>query len=88
MAFLSKRGKSSCAASNHDLDEVEGENVSDSSDSKTHVGANERSHQEAWMVNLGRGDEAWLSGPRHSDWFTGLEPIACPGKSVLCLFTR
>lgn len=85
MTFLSKRGKSSCAAVNHDLDGDEGENVSGC---KTHVGVNERSHQEAWMVNIGRGDEAWLSGPRHSDWFTGLEPIACPGKSVFCLFTR
>jgi len=38
------------------------------------------------MVNLGRGDEAWLDGPRSDEWFTGLEPNICPGvdeKGVL-----
>jgi hypothetical protein len=40
------------------------------------------SHDEAWMVNLGRGDnDAWLLGPRDEDeWFTGLKPAICPGK--------
>lgn len=40
------------------------------------------SHEEAWMVNLGRGDNnEWLLGPRDSDeWFTGLKPTLCPGE--------
>lgn len=40
------------------------------------------SHAEAWMVNLGRGDNnEWLLGPRDADeWFTGLKPSNCPGK--------
>jgi hypothetical protein len=39
------------------------------------------SHEEAWMVNLGRGDNnEWLLGPRDPDeWFTGLKPTLCPG---------
>jgi hypothetical protein len=41
----------------------------------------ETSHEEAWMVNLGRGnDNEWLTGPRPVEWFTGLEPTKCPGK--------
>lgn len=38
-------------------------------------------HQEAWKVNLGRGDnDAWLTGPRNADeWFTGRKPAECPG---------
>eukprot|EP00544_Gedaniella_sp_CCMP2646_P001270 CAMPEP_0202510280 /NCGR_PEP_ID=MMETSP1361-20130828/53213_1 /ASSEMBLY_ACC=CAM_ASM_000849 /TAXON_ID=210615 /ORGANISM="Staurosira complex sp., Strain CCMP2646" /LENGTH=924 /DNA_ID=CAMNT_0049144539 /DNA_START=67 /DNA_END=2841 /DNA_ORIENTATION=+ len=40
----------------------------------------ETSHEEAWMVNLGRGnDNEWLTGPRPVEWFTGLEPTKCPG---------
>jgi len=37
---------------------------------------------EAWMVNLGRGDNnEWLLGSRNPDeWFTGLKPTLCPGK--------
>jgi len=37
---------------------------------------------EAWMINLGRGDDNdWLSQPRDpKEWFTGKEPRACPGK--------
>merc|ERR1719223_1865063 len=39
------------------------------------------SHEEAWMVNLGRGDNnEWLSTQRVADeWFTGKEPSICPG---------
>lgn len=41
----------------------------------------ETSHEEAWMVNLGRGnDNEWLTGPRPVEWFTGIEPTKCPGK--------
>jgi hypothetical protein len=43
---------------------------------------NTLSHDEAWMVNIGRHDnDAWLLGPRDEDeWFTGLKPSICPGK--------
>jgi hypothetical protein len=40
-------------------------------------------HEEAWMVNLGRGnDNEWLTGPREEEWFTGVHPRDCPGTSV------
>ena len=40
-----------------------------------------RSHEEGWMINLGRGnDNEWLTGPRPQEWFTGLPPSMCPGK--------
>ena len=68
MAFLGVRNKSSGAAFREQL-EVEEEYVGTS-----------RSHHEAWMVNLGKGDEAWLSGPRDGEWFTGKAPSVCPGE--------
>ena len=39
------------------------------------------SHEEAWMVNLGRDqNNEWLLGKRDpDDWFTGLKPDICPG---------
>lgn len=42
----------------------------------------EKSRKEAWMVNLGRGDnDKWLNGPRNNEWFTGVSPKDnCPGK--------
>lgn len=83
MAFLAKRAKSSCAASiNHDVD---GEDINGAAIiGRTHAGVlGGRSYQEAWMVNLGRGDDAWLPGPRSADWFTGLHPTVCPGKCTL-----
>jgi len=42
---------------------------------------NSFSHEEAWMINLGREDNnAWLTGTRDADeWFTGLKPEICPG---------
>jgi hypothetical protein len=41
----------------------------------------DRSHEEVWMINLGRGNEKeWLTGPRPQEWFTGLPPSKCPGK--------
>ncbi len=45
------------------------------------VGEGSLSHEEAWMVNLGRGDNnEWLTGPRDADeWFTGKQPKICPG---------
>ena len=44
-------------------------------------GRMEFSHDEAWMINLGRGNnDEWLQGPRDEDeWFTGLKPSICPG---------
>jgi hypothetical protein len=42
------------------------------------------SHEEAWMINLGRGsNNQWLTGPRDEEWFTGLPPAQCPGKSQM-----
>ena len=40
------------------------------------------SHDESWMINLGRDDDnEWLLGPRDPDvWFTGMKPTICPGK--------
>lgn len=41
-----------------------------------------KSHDEAWMINLGRdGDNEWLTGPRDQEWFTGVAPRECPGTS-------
>lgn len=42
------------------------------------------SHEEAWMVNLGRDDNnEWLLGPRDADeWFTGKKPSICPGTDA------
>jgi hypothetical protein len=36
---------------------------------------------ETWRINLGRGiDNAWLTGPRNEEWFTGVTPgHGCPG---------
>lgn len=71
MAFLGGiRSKSSGAAA-FENEREEGDTIMDAAAS--------RSHQEAWMVNLGRGDDEWLSQPRSEEWFTGLEPSICPG---------
>lgn len=42
------------------------------------------SHEEAWMVSLGRDDNnEWLLGPRDAnEWFTGLKPSTCPGTDT------
>ena len=82
MAFLgvlaggsSVRAKSSVAA------------AYDNRDDDDNVGGRNRSHREAWMVNLGRGDDdAWLAKPRGAKWYTGMEPKVCPGEFV-CFFT-
>ena len=43
-------------------------------------GAASASHEEAWMINLGRGnDNEWLTGPREDTWYTGIHPRDCPG---------
>ena len=42
------------------------------------------SHEEAWMINLGRGnDNEWLTGPREDAWYTGVHPRDCPGTWML-----
>ena len=43
--------------------------------------ANEKlSHEEAWMINLGRNnDNVWLTGAREDAWYTGVHPRDCPG---------
>jgi hypothetical protein len=79
MAFLGVRSKSSGAAFRAQYDEDEDDALIASA-----VGdgmrVEERSVQEAWMVNLNRGDEEWLTGPRGVEWFTGLAPGVCPGE--------
>lgn len=76
MAFLGVRSKSSGAAFRAQCDDEE--------DTLASVGngmrVQERSVPEAWMVNLNRGDEEWLTGPRRGEWFTGLAPDICPGE--------
>ncbi len=88
VAFLGVRAKSSCAFINHEMEGDEGVNINDSAASKIHDGVDGRSYQEAWMANLGRGDDAWLSGPRSVDWFTGLEPSVCPGENIISSLPR
>ena len=71
----SKRFKSSgAAASTLDYDD-------DTTPTATSYGVSDlgRTRQEAWMVNLNRGDNDWLTGPRSEDWYTGKSPNHCPG---------
>ena len=84
MAFLGIRNKSSGAAFCHQIEEDD-DALSLYDAAKTSGSGIGRSHQEAWMVNLGRGDNEWLDGPRGSAWFTGLEPSVCPGKYNSCI---
>ena len=82
MAFLGIRSKSSGAAFSHSIED-DADVSYDTTISTANGGGVGRSHQEAWMVNLNRGNEnEWLSRPRSSDWYTGLEPSICPGESV------
>ena len=85
MAFLGARAKSTAAAF-HDQDvghnggyeTLSATDVTDASNGAGNVAS--RSHQEAWMVNLGRGDDEWLRQPRNVEWYTGLDPSVCPGE--------
>lgn len=79
MAFLGIRAKSSGAAFRQQMEEEE-DAIYDAVVGGFEGGGAGRSHQEAWMVNLGRGDEEWLSKPRSGEWFTGMEPSVCPGE--------
>jgi hypothetical protein len=42
-------------------------------------------HDDAWRINMGRdGDNEWLTGPRPTEWFTGVAPANnCPGTYSL-----
>lgn len=92
MAFLGLRTKSSGAAFRVQCDEDESAPVASVEGGRNGarldaVGSGaSRSVQEAWMVNLGRGDNEWLTGPRGRDWFTGKAPDVCPGKPRAFLF--
>jgi hypothetical protein len=89
MAFLGIRAKSSGAAFRQQAEYEEGVDEyiplgADGGPSNgTAAGAEGRSRQESWMVNLGREDESWLIGPRSGEWFTGLEPSICPGEGEI-----
>ena len=86
MAFLGIRAKSSGAAFRQQVEDEEGVDeyiplgAGGGPSNGTAAGAEGRSRQESWMVNLGREDESWLIGPRSGEWFTGLEPSICPGE--------
>lgn len=89
MAFLGLRAKSSGAAFRHHIED-EGDDDADVMmyDAATGGGiaasGGNRSNYQEWMVNLGRGDDEWLSKPRSGEWFTGLEPSICPGELYVC----
>lgn len=89
MAFLGLRAKSSGAAFRHHIED-EGDDDADVMmyDAATGGGSaasgGNRSNYQEWMVNLGRGDDDWLSKPRSGEWFTGLEPSICPGELYVC----
>lgn len=71
---VSRRFKSSGAASAYAYDDD-----TTSSTTTSHMSDLGRTRQEAWMVNLNRGDNEWLTGPRTEDWYTGKSPKHCPG---------
>ena len=92
MAFLGLRAKSSGAAFRHHIEEDEGDDADDvmmydaaTGGGSAALGGNRSNYQE-WMVNLGRGDDEWLSKPRSGEWFTGLEPSICPGELYVCVY--
>ena len=80
MAFLGIRAKSSGAAFRHQVEGGDDEDILYSTGGGGISGKSSRTHHEAWMVNLGRGDEEWLTGPRGEEWYTGLKPSLCPGE--------
>ena len=48
-------------------------------------GIDAKAHKEDWMINLGRDSgkiDAWLTGPRSDEWYTGVHPSQCPGKCM------
>lgn len=92
--FLRNRSSAAAASSGsveeEYLDVADG-NATANANAQGHAAAAEArnklnmSHAEAWMINVGRGtNNQWLTGPRSEDWFTGLPPSQCPGKSQRC----
>lgn len=92
---FTSRSNSSLAAQKHDEDDHEEYFVAEIVDrslgfklaghaAKSYVADDatviNRSHKEAWMINLGRECDEWLNGPREDVWFTGVHPRECPGK--------
>lgn len=79
------RWKSTIASYDDELEDnyIEGDTPTSVANNSTRntIGGGNLSHEEAWMINLGRDDNnAWLTGPRGSDeWFTGKQPSICPG---------
>jgi hypothetical protein len=75
----STRWKSTMASYDFD-NEDDDEEVKHNATTRT-IGVGTLSHEEVWMVNLGRSDNnEWLTGPRDPDeWFTGKQPKICPG---------
>ena len=74
------RSKSTAAASTIFEDSEEEDN-----DDEAYTGGNVvdgKAHVEEWMINLGRDNgeiDAWLTGARPDDWWTGPHPKDCPG---------
>ena len=80
-AIIRHRAKSSSAAAASSVLEDYDEDTTTTYESTADTSSG-RTHQEAWMVNLNRGDNDWLTGPRiESQWYTGKAPsnINCPG---------
>ena len=75
------RWKSTMASYTDSDDSDEDDDIDESTTTRNAVGGGALSHEEAWMINLGRSDNnEWLTGPRDSDeWFTGKQPKICPG---------
>lgn len=79
------RWKSTIASYEDELEDnyIEGDTPTSVANNSTRntIGGGNLSHEEAWMINLGRDDNnTWLTGPRDSDeWFTGKQPSICPG---------
>mmetsp|Transcript_14630 Transcript_14630/g.40649 ORF Transcript_14630/g.40649 Transcript_14630/m.40649 type:complete len:969 (+) Transcript_14630:158-3064(+) len=77
---LSTRWKSTMAAYADPYEEDDA-HIQNNTTTRDTVGEGSLSHDEAWMINLGRSDNnEWLTGPRDPDeWFTGKQPKICPG---------
>eukprot|EP00934_Nitzschia_sp_Nitz4_P006520 Nitzschia sp. Nitz4//scaffold25_size161228//36694//39737//NITZ4_002420-RA/size161228-augustus-gene-0.124-mRNA-1//-1//CDS//3329544556//6510//frame0 len=72
----------STMASNPDFEE-EGDSIRSHGHAEAAKARSVLSHEEVWMVNLGRDDSnEWLTGARQDEWFTGLKPTQCPGTDV------
>eukprot|EP00536_Pseudo-nitzschia_multiseries_P011021 jgi/Psemu1/289448/fgenesh1_pg.356_\ len=68
----------------NDNDAQTNKNTTITATTRNTIGDGSLSHEEAWMINLGRSDNnEWLTGPRDPDeWFTGKQPEICPGADA------